>query len=170
MNYTKRNCDICANEYSVLTKELKRGQGFTCSRICGNKSKSNKLKQKIIPNVSCGNCNAPLYKNTSKLKNSKHGFYFCNRKCKDSVQKTGKIPEILPPHYGKCTSVTSAVYRSIAFKAHPNECSRCSFSDVRILVVHHKDRNRLNNITNNLEIMCPNCHALEHYISRNTAS
>jgi 5-methylcytosine-specific restriction endonuclease McrA len=28
--------------------------------------------------------------------------------------------------------------------------------------VHHKDKNRLNNTVENLEIVCPNCHKLEH--------
>jgi 5-methylcytosine-specific restriction endonuclease McrA len=30
------------------------------------------------------------------------------------------------------------------------------------LTVHHKDRNRKNNTRENLEILCPICHAIEH--------
>ena len=42
-------------------------------------------------------------------------------------------------------------------------CERCPFDNLNILVVHHKDRNRRNNSIENIEILCPNCHALEHF-------
>ena len=43
-------------------------------------------------------------------------------------------------------------------------CNRCNYKEVPdILVVHHIDRDRTNNDLNNLEILCPNCHAIEHY-------
>lgn len=45
------------------------------------------------------------------------------------------------------------------------KCARCSFDDIRILQLHHKDRNRRNNQRDNLEVICPNCHALEHYVA-----
>lgn len=48
-----------------------------------------------------------------------------------------------------------------------SECNRCGYSKiVDILHVHHKDRNRSNNDINNLEVLCPNCHSEEHFISK----
>jgi len=42
-------------------------------------------------------------------------------------------------------------------------CERCGYDAVpKILGVHHKDRNRNNNEIFNLEVLCPNCHSLEH--------
>jgi 5-methylcytosine-specific restriction endonuclease McrA len=42
-------------------------------------------------------------------------------------------------------------------------CNRCGYnSEPRILGVHHIDRNRMNNEISNLEVLCPNCHSLEH--------
>lgn len=42
-------------------------------------------------------------------------------------------------------------------------CERCGFdANPVILGVHHKDRNRKNNEASNLEVLCPNCHSLEH--------
>lgn len=42
-------------------------------------------------------------------------------------------------------------------------CERCSYNEnIQILGVHHKDRNRKNNDLSNLEVLCPNCHSLEH--------
>ena len=45
----------------------------------------------------------------------------------------------------------------------PNKCVECGVEDKRVLLVHHKDRNRKNNKLTNLEILCRNCHLLEHY-------
>lgn len=43
------------------------------------------------------------------------------------------------------------------------ECQRCGFnSHPNILNVHHIDRNRKNNHLSNLEVLCPNCHMIEH--------
>lgn len=42
-------------------------------------------------------------------------------------------------------------------------CARCGFdAEPAILGVHHIDRNRRNNALTNLEVLCPNCHSLEH--------
>jgi 5-methylcytosine-specific restriction endonuclease McrA len=42
-------------------------------------------------------------------------------------------------------------------------CVRCGYNTApHILGVHHKDRNRRNNELSNLEVLCPNCHSLEH--------
>jgi 5-methylcytosine-specific restriction endonuclease McrA len=44
------------------------------------------------------------------------------------------------------------------------QCERCGYDKVPILQVHHKDRNRQHNELKNLELICPNCHAEEHYL------
>ena len=47
------------------------------------------------------------------------------------------------------------------------KCNRCGFnSEPSILHVHHIDRNRSNNTFENLEVLCPNCHHLEHFRQR----
>jgi len=45
-------------------------------------------------------------------------------------------------------------------------CQRCGYAKVEILHVHHRDRNRLNNDSLNLEIICPNCHYEEHHLEK----
>lgn len=42
-------------------------------------------------------------------------------------------------------------------------CERCCCDVIEILIVHHRDRNREHNELTNLELLCPNCHAKEHY-------
>jgi 5-methylcytosine-specific restriction endonuclease McrA len=42
-------------------------------------------------------------------------------------------------------------------------CSVCGYDDhSEILIVHHHDRDRTNNNLDNLIVLCPNCHSLEH--------
>ncbi len=45
-------------------------------------------------------------------------------------------------------------------------CERCSYDIYQILQVHHRDKNRKNNNQENLELLCPNCHAKEHYLKK----
>ncbi len=47
-----------------------------------------------------------------------------------------------------------------------DKCERCKYSNTKILVVHHKDRDRTHNDLDNLELICPNCHHKEHYSER----
>lgn len=42
------------------------------------------------------------------------------------------------------------------------KCEKCGFDIKRILILHHKDRNRSNNERENLELLCWNCHMLGH--------
>jgi len=46
-------------------------------------------------------------------------------------------------------------------------CLRCGWNVMsEVLEVHHVDRNRSNNHISNLEILCPNCHTIEHYLAK----
>ena len=48
-------------------------------------------------------------------------------------------------------------YRRIAFENFPNICSVCKVWYPN-LEVHHKDKNRKNNLLSNLQIVCTSCH------------
>jgi hypothetical protein len=46
---------------------------------------------------------------------------------------------------------------------HMTHCERCGYNETPgILSIHHKDRDRAHNTQDNIEILCPNCHAIEH--------
>ncbi|MBI2599817.1 HNH endonuclease [Candidatus Daviesbacteria bacterium] len=51
-------------------------------------------------------------------------------------------------------------------KQRGKKCERCGYSKFQILHIHHKDRNRGNNILDNLALICPNCHYEEHYLEK----
>jgi 5-methylcytosine-specific restriction endonuclease McrA len=76
---------------------------------------------------------------------------FCSRSCINKESKKTFKPSF--------TTVRKAMISRDLLK----ECSRCGFDKFpQILGVHHKDRNRNNNDMSNLEVLCPNCHSLEH--------
>ena len=43
-----------------------------------------------------------------------------------------------------------------------DSCERCKNDDARLLIVHHKNRNREDNRPDNLQTLCYNCHRLVH--------
>lgn len=161
MAKTKINCLNCQHEVYIENKEIARGNGKFCSRKCSGEYKSKNIKPKA-PNVSCAYCNDNFYIPSSKKRNSKSGLYFCCREHKDQAQRIGGIKEIMPPHYGE----TQQNYRYIVFRDNnkPRQCERCQYNKHKAaIVVHHKDRNRENNDISNLEVLCANCHAIEHW-------
>ena len=59
---------------------------------------------------------------------------------------------------------TYRALKSRLSQARGRTCEKCGHDRYEILEVHHKDRNRENNNLDNLELICPNCHAEEHYL------
>jgi 5-methylcytosine-specific restriction endonuclease McrA len=67
-----------------------------------------------------------------------------------------------PAHYKD----GSSAYGRIAIRHHGNHCNRCGYKEhIEILRTHHKDRNSENNLPDNLERLCPNCHETEHFLA-----
>jgi len=86
----------------------------------------------------------------------------CSRACANKNRK-GVIYKIGRPH-DKLKDMRSI--KESLFRVRDKKCERCGFNICKILQVHHKDRNRKNNATDNLEVLCPNCHAKEHYMEK----
>jgi hypothetical protein len=168
MKTITQNCETCNIFFEAPLKEVKRGNGKYCSKICSNvgiKKKQiliNSLKNQ--PNVECSYCKKMFYKNKSKQKISKSGMFFCCREHKDLAQTLQfGLKEIQPIHFG--TGESS--YREIAFRLKPKICERCQYNKhPEILEVHHKDRDRENNTIENLEVLCPTCHMEEHFLNK----
>lgn len=44
------------------------------------------------------------------------------------------------------------------------KCEQCGWNEhPEILTLHHRDRNKKNNVRKNLRLLCPNCHDWKHY-------
>lgn len=162
-NTIQKNCLNCSKLFGARIKEINRGNGKFCCFKCFAEY-NGKMRPKPEPNVNCALCSKAIYKNKTKKKGSKSGLYFCCREHKDMAQKVGGIKEIMPPHYGTGALDESRVYRRLAFNTKKKICERCGYNQHEAaIIVHHKDRNRMNDSIDNLEVLCANCHAIEHW-------
>jgi hypothetical protein len=162
MKTITKNCLNCNAEFQAPLIEIRRGNSKFCCRSCSSKFASRKRSEAKPLNCECAYCGKKFYRNVSQQKRSKSGIFFCCREHKDLGQRLEfGLTDIHPDHYG---SETSRTYRKIAFRNLPEECHRCGYSEVpEVLQVHHIDRDRSNNHLENLEILCPTCHEVEHY-------
>ena len=88
----------------------------------------------------------------------------CSRKCANK-HRAGIKYKLYEPRKDKVKNERSLKIRLLNERGHV--CERCGYTQYEILQVHHKDRNRENNELLNLELICPNCHASEHYLENN---
>mgnify|MGYP000573686414 CR=1 FL=1 len=162
MTYSIIPCLHCQTNFQVKSSEIRRGNGKFCSRECSSQfTKLSAVPKK--PNLVCAYCTRPFYRSISKQKYSRSGLHFCSREHKDLAQRIGGVKEIQPSHY----SDSPKSYRTVAFRCHLKQCSRCNFNQYEeVLEVHHKDRNKNNNHEDNLEILCPTCHSIEHFLAQ----
>lgn len=140
-------CIVCNKPVYKRPKEIQRNDGRVfCSMACYGIS-----CRKENPCVVCGT----LILASANKKT-------CSRSCANK-HRTGIQYKINRPK-DKVKSQQSLKIRLL--KVRGNNCERCAYGKYEILEVHHKDRNRNNNDVNNLELICPNCHAEEHYLKK----
>lgn len=145
------NCEVCEKEF-WLPKH--RAESRFCSKPCYAKRR---LKRTMQP---CATCGSPVWRSPSKSKNAKHGYWFCNRRCKEQAQEIGGIEELSLPHYGD----GSLSYRERAFRKLGAFCARCGYNEhKRMLDVDHINGRRGpgSHTIQNLQILCVWCHALK---------
>jgi hypothetical protein len=142
------------------------------------------------PNIKCKICDKSIYRRPFEIKKNK-GRVFCSNNCYGIACRKehpcvicGK-PILAGLHKNTCSRVCANKHRTgIKYKlnrpkdkAHYNKglklrllkqrgrkCERCSYNKYQVLQIHHKDRSRENNELENLELICPNCHAEEHLL------
>lgn len=88
----------------------------------------------------------------------------CSRDCANRNRIGIKYKSSGRPIKDKVRSYQSLKKRLLETRGE--QCERCTFPVYQILQVHHVDRNRNNNNLKNLELLCPNCHASEHYLKK----
>jgi hypothetical protein len=138
-------CLICKKEIYRRPVEIARGRVF-CSQECYGLSNRNE--------TPCVVCRTPILASAHKKT--------CSRTCANK-HRTGILYKRGSPH-DKVKDQRSIKLR--VFVDRQGKCERCSYDKKQILNVHHKDRNRDHNDLSNLELLCPNCHAEEHYLEK----
>lgn len=146
-------CSACSVQFYAKPSAILVGNGKFCGLKCYRGSRKNgKL-------VNCHVCNTEVYKTGKALNGSKSGFYFCGKSCQTKWRnKFFSGEKHANWKYGW------EIHRRIMKESNkPKVCTLCSTEDVRVLAVHHVDRNHRNNELSNLAWLCHNCHFLVHH-------
>lgn len=144
-------CSVCEKPIYRRPAEIAKANPFYCSHECKGKSQRKLHKCAVCDNM---------------ILSRKHKKT-CSRACANKQKiglKYGK--KLGRPVKDKVKDL--AALRKRVIQLHGNRCCRCEYSRLPILEMHHiieKSKNGTDDI-NNLELICPNCHAEEHYIRR----
>ncbi|MFA6274253.1 MAG: HNH endonuclease [Candidatus Paceibacterota bacterium] len=149
-------CGFCCKKFKRKKSQLKLSEKHYCSIVC---QKEGRKKGKT---VKCFMCNKFIYKSLKDLKNSKSKKYFCSQICSNKWIGIKQRDKNHPNWKGGGSSYKNLLKRT---KTKP-VCISCGKDDIRILCVHHLNKNRKNNDIKNLAWLCRNCHFLVHNYSK----
>jgi len=124
-----------------------------CSVICREAYHDKNRDKKRIRRLTCFTCEKKF---SSRYKDKK----YCSSICKKISAKQRKRNE--NKNY---SSSHKALLSEDMIK-----CERCGYDQYPVLERHHKDVDRNNNKRENLEVLCPTCHKVKHYLLRDALS
>lgn len=148
-------CDNCGGSFNKKPSRIAKSKNHFCSQKCQGEysTKVSKLE------TCCGYCGKTITKFKREIQESKSGKVFCGSSCSASYNGQFFTEERAKNWQGGAHS-----YRARALNKYGLKCNRCGFDDVpEVLQVHHKDRDRNNNLLDNLEVLCPTCHCVDHF-------
>lgn len=138
-NACVKACVVCNAGFRVTSTRSES------AKYCSNLCKGRAMKGRGSVRHECTHCHAEFWDSPSKNRK------YCSRACVNKASKT-----IWRPTF-------TAARDNIKRNSRLTRCERCGYDEYpEILGVHHKDRNRENNTPDNLEVLCPNCHSVEH--------
>ena len=77
----KIECKLCRNDFiRRITPYPNQEKKIYCTRRCAGIASRDRVT------VKCEVCSKKIERAKSKIKNSRHGIFFCGRKCKDFAQ------------------------------------------------------------------------------------
>jgi len=109
-----------------------------CDQKCQGKYKRDRIS------IKCNLCGVEFERVRNKLRNSKSGYYFCSRKCKDTAQRIGNGFEVMQPsHYGSNLTDKAIFDRDrreyIKDKEIFGSCQICGLECKRVIDHNHID-------------------------------
>lgn len=149
-------CQQCTKQFYVKPNRIAKGWGKYCSNTCKHLGLITGMK------IPCTFCNKLTYKNKKDQNRSASGNFFCNKSCQASWRNSHRVGESHANWISGESSYRDILRRSGATQA----CNKCDSNDIRVLAVHHKDKNRQNNNLVNLIWLCHNCHFLVHHYEK----
>jgi len=154
-NRETRACLTCGKTFEVQPHQTKR----FCSNVCVGRRAATRKADMIR---QCEHCGKTYKRHAGRTKQRS-----CSNGCARRLgRETRQLNLAIKNPAGSfrvrgSTRAAKSATRTIR-EAHP-WCNRCGWRDEpEVLHVHHRDRDRKNNRLANLEVLCPNCHAIDH--------
>lgn len=146
-------CKICRLKFYAKPAHIKKGFGKYCSNQCHYKD------ARKGRTVNCDICKKEVYRTQKELDRPKSKKYFCGKSC----QTKWRNKEFSGGKH-KAWKGGFSTYRNILAQENVAPfCTYCKIYDIRVLAVHHIDKNHKNNNLENLQWLCHNCHYLIHH-------
>lgn len=153
---------LCCNN-PILPKEGQRLADVKRKKYCCSScsaSISNKQRTKNTTVKICLNCGKEI--------NARYDKKYCNNSCQAEYQYKTYIQEWKQGLQDGMSGEyqTSKYIKKYLREKYDNKCCKCGwnkinpYSGIVPLELHHIDGNYRNNSESNLELLCPNCHAL----------
>ena len=159
----KKYCLYCGKEI-IGGDRRKKFCDHSCAASYNNK---NVVRNGIKKSKECLYCGGKLKKGQKKFCCNEHRTMYGNKKYIERW-KMGE-ENGLSGKYGIITAV-----RNYIFEKNNNKCEHCGNSFINpytgksVLQIHHLDGDCTNNKEENLQLLCPTCHAMtENFGSRN---
>lgn len=154
-NFIKSYCPICKKQ--IYGKRRKY-----CSIKCRQQAYNSSAIFKV-----CENCGKEFIGQNSRK--------YCSLKCSNEKIKNNIIDSFLKNEYFNNGNIKiPKVIRDFLFEKNNYKCELCGYEGYNIktgnsiLQLHHIDGNSKNNSYDNLQVICPNCHAkTENYMALN---
>ncbi len=146
-------CLNCSKDFYAKPRHIKIGWGKYCSQPCSfEQMRTGKI-------FTCEVCGKNIYRSKLEIKRSRNGRFFCNKSC-FAIWKNAHI--LLGEKNGNWKGGENS-YRQIMLRNDIKPiCANCGINNVKVLVTHHIDQIRKNNMVSNLQWLCRNCHYLVH--------
>ena len=146
------NPSICLTCQAIIPYELRRNKfcNHSCSASFNNIARSTANKEVSI----CRNCDKDFIAGKSS------NGYYCSFECSAEHKVKVRIDEWLS---GGAVASKAAI-KSYLLKQQNNCCASCGIQNIWnnkpiVFDLEHKDGNSDNNVRENLELICPNCHS-----------
>lgn len=149
-------CFHCQKDFECSTRRWNDSIKFGKTKLFCSKECYGKSREKFII-LDCHNCGKEVKATPGKIRRSQSGQVFCSRSCSNGKHNELRIGDKHPNFNNYVRQ-----YRRIKLENSKIECEVCKIDDIRVLEVHHKDRNRKNSNLDNLQLLCANCHLIIH--------
>lgn len=152
MTKVKRKCRVCGKHFFAKQWHVNRGWAQFCSMLCKNEGQKQGQFEK------CAICCKKTWKTPQALKSSKSGKFFCGKSC----QAIWRNKYYSGRRHALWKNGVSTHRKILQSSNQAMICVLCKASDIRVLQAHHKNKNRSDNVLQNLVWLCINCHRLVH--------